>query len=294
MANAPVAYLRSDSCGHALLAVPTLGADQNIVMPAAGGNLAIVGGITDMLSNLLNAEVTVTAAGTTCVADTWYKCTAASADYAITLPAVASNTGKFVGIRVTGTSTFLVTITGNGAELIDGLNTRVLWANEVAVLYCDGATWTKVAGKSIPMASALLLASNQTFSAAATTLLNYKTALYNFGPASMSSPATPKITVKRPGQYRIRAFGVGNNTNASINRLSVLLYKNGSPLLWGGGYSPATTPIRAMVKQVFTLAAGDFLQTYGLYSAGSYTTSVIQPDATGSSNQLSVVEIPTW
>jgi len=104
----------------------------------------------DMLSTLTASEISITGA-TTATISRMHVCSGTSADYTVTLPAVSGNTGKFIGFRMASGLTKLVTLDGNGSETIDGATTRVMWANEAAILYCDGSTWTKVAGKSIPM-----------------------------------------------------------------------------------------------------------------------------------------------
>jgi len=82
-------------------------------------------------------------------------CSGTTANYTLTLPAVSGNTGKIVTIQMSNTLTKLVTVDANGSEMIDGALTRIMWANESCVLYCDGSAWRKVGGRTIPMVSAI-------------------------------------------------------------------------------------------------------------------------------------------
>lgn len=105
---------------------------------------------SDMLSVLTAAEIVITAAGALTIGR-MHNLQGTAADYTVTLPAVAGNAGKFLGIRIDPAATRWFTIDGNAAELIDGALTRAMWRYESAILYCDGVSWTKVAGKSIPI-----------------------------------------------------------------------------------------------------------------------------------------------
>lgn len=135
---------RDNSSGDVL--VYEAGAGWNVFSSGGGGG--------DLLSPLSAAEVSVTAAATLSVGR-MHACSGTSADYAITLPAASGNAGKFVGVRMAPGLTRWVTLTGDGSELIDGSNTRRMWRNEAAILLCDGTRWTKVAGKTVPMACSM-------------------------------------------------------------------------------------------------------------------------------------------
>lgn len=67
---------------------------------------------------------------------------AAGGPVTVTLPAAALNTGRLYVIKKTDLSSNLVTIDGNGSELIDGALTQILGtANEVIGLHCTGSSW---------------------------------------------------------------------------------------------------------------------------------------------------------
>lgn len=107
------------------------------------------GSASDRLSILTAAEISITTTATATIGR-MHVCSGTTSNYAVTLPAVSGNTGKFIGFRMAPGLTKFVTIDGDGTEEIDGALSRVMWANETCELFCDGSAWTKVAGKSIP------------------------------------------------------------------------------------------------------------------------------------------------
>jgi hypothetical protein len=127
---------------------------------AAGGGAA-----SDMLSILTAAEIAVTGA-TTLTLGRMHVCTGTTADYTVTLPAAAGNARKFVGVRMGSPAqlTKMVTVDGNGAELIDNALTRTMGPQETAILFCDGSDWFKWAGRTIPMSAQAVRANVQSIS----------------------------------------------------------------------------------------------------------------------------------
>jgi hypothetical protein len=98
----------------------------------------------------LEVEIEISAAATL-TAQRAHVAVLSNANYPITLPPVASNANKRIEIRIKGNLTKVATLTGNGAELIDGYHSRAMIPGESATLLCDGVQWTKIAGKSISM-----------------------------------------------------------------------------------------------------------------------------------------------
>ncbi len=68
---------------------------------------------------------------------------ATTASFSVTLPTVASaGDGFIISVKKTDSSANTVTIDAAGAELIDGVTTKVLTGQfDAAVLYCDGVEW---------------------------------------------------------------------------------------------------------------------------------------------------------
>lgn len=110
----------------------------------AGGSGADAGTWSAVDVVAINGATTLTAAA---VGKT-HVCSGTTTNYTITLPNPADCAGKILQFQMSGALTKLVTL--SSSQLIDGINQRVMWAGESAVLWSDGATWSKIAGKSIP------------------------------------------------------------------------------------------------------------------------------------------------
>jgi hypothetical protein len=225
-------------------------------------------------------------------------CTATSGNYAITLPAASACSGLILLISIDPTSTYLVTVTGNGSDTIDGSNTRIMWANEVAELKSNGTTWTKIGGKSIPMSGTLGVSGNQTFAAATQTLLAFKNSLDCNAPATFQVAASSEFVILRPGRYHVSLNMLLNATNTSINQPQGVVKKNGTTAIGVANmaaYVAASQSSSTHSSGDVTLAVGDYLQPYGYYNTGSYVTTFNNNDSASPAwNFFKVTEIPTW
>ena len=72
-----------------------------------------------------------------------FLCSAASADYAATLPSAASaGDGFVVGFKKTDATIYMITVTPAGSDTIDGLpNLKLRFLNSQCVLVSDGSNW---------------------------------------------------------------------------------------------------------------------------------------------------------
>jgi len=249
----------------------------------------------DLLANLLYPEVSVLS--TTALDATsfgrMHSCSGTTANYTITLPAVSGNAGKVVGIRMVSSLTKLVTIAGSGAETLDGLNQRVMWANEVAILLCTGTSWTKIAGKSIPMQGWLYKLADQTIptSDVVYKILLDKVHIDNTG--QMADLANNRIYIRRSGSYFMDTQTWVEVYTYPIARHYSRLLKNGTTYSTVDAdksdfYSISRQPIGPHV-----LSAGDYLDLYG---ATSFTSGV-HAFTCGNSPVLShigLTEMITW
>jgi hypothetical protein len=225
-------------------------------------------------------------------AATFHKCTATSADYTVTLPAAASSNGALVGVRIDGSSTKLVTVKGNGAELIDGQNTRVMWANEVAILKCDGSNWCKIGGKSIPMIAKLAGGAQTDLTGSFAHNVYTAMTTVGFDNSSMTNAANAKFKIRRAGYYficgRFQIDGSATSFTGTMGRflMSVKINAGYTALLeicnFVGGQYP-TPPYNEFAP----LAAGDELQMDFQHSLAANTVDI----AAGS---MTVQEVPVW
>lgn len=179
----------------------------------------------DYLGPLTLGELSITGA-TTATINRQHVVTGTAADYTITLPAASGCSGKFLSFRFGPTLTQLsklVTLDGNASETIDGSLTRICWAGESVVLFCDGSNWFKIAGKSIPMIAGLHLTSNQ-IGVVTTTVTKIQLNGSDVNNTGMMCDLTNKnIGIVRPGLYN--AYGCAAAQSApTCNRWITALY----------------------------------------------------------------------
>lgn len=250
---------------------------------------------SDLLSPLLNNEVGVTSAGALNFGK-MHSCTATSADYTVTLPSPSSNAGKLVGIRIASSSTKLVTVDAGAGNTIDGQRTRIMWANEVAILVAngDGTSWTKIAGKTLPMSGGITGSGNLTFASGVTTLLtNWNNSLFLDAPPAFQVLASQRLVALRPGRYTVTIFGAINTTNPSSALCFLVASKNGTAnTAYDEKWSVASNALGLNATLIVSLVVGDYIAPYGTYIGGSFATSYLIADA--GNNFLTVTEIPTW
>lgn len=210
-------------------------------------------------------------------------CSGTAADYTVTLPAAAGNANKLIGFRMSPLLTRFVTLVGydepgTGTGSIDHASSRVLWANESAILFCDGADWFKVAGKTIPL-TAIAAPSGTT---AVNALTNTRIVLNT----SVSDPSTRmvdtsggSIGVKRSGTYKATAQVRYNNTASAAPRLTGGMWRTRSAVTteWiilgetvgtaSGGYTIVQTNV------LVPMLAADTYDLYAWHNAGAGLTA---------------------
>lgn len=260
------------------------------ITPSGGG-----GGGGDLLSTLTSAEISITAA-TTATISRMHVCSGTSADYTVTLPPVSGNVNKLIGFRMASGLTRLVTLDGDGSETIDGALTRTMWGGEAAILFCDGVSWQKIAGKTIPMAAKLTRSTAQTGILTATnTKITLATAAVNIG--SMGDPTTNnRINVRRTAVYEITASWGIPSVFGDGQRIITDVWKNGlntgTRLCINLLLSPAATQSLVCVTSTLEeLTAGDFVELQVAQTTGSTQST---STAAGFVPFLSVVEVPSW
>lgn len=246
----------------------------------------------DRLAASVNSEIQITNTANLTIGYA-HNCVATGSTYTVTLPPVGSNIGLLLSVRIDPSSTVVVTLKGNGTDLINGSNTRIMQANESAELKSTGTQWVKVSGVSIPMSSGLTLTGNQTFANSVSTALTFTTSLFNNGPTALQVAASSRIVIQRPGNYRIN-YQLGIQSNNSSQCWSYgTVWKNGSTSVCTIGQMVIASNDSAMSggAQV-VLAAGDYLTPYFWYSGGSFTTTVFISGATW--NRFELIEIIGW
>lgn len=264
---------------------------------------AVIGSVAgsgyDFVSPLVSAEASIS--GTTTLTSAafgrMHVCSGTSADYAVTLPAVAGNAGKFIGFRMAAGLTKLVTLDGNASELIDGAQTRVMWANETAILMCDGSAWVKISGKSIPMTCEMYPVSALTIAHDVNTKIPLEATVKD-NTGAMADPTTNKhINVKRPGIYRVQGIAYYQPGTQIMDLNHTRIHINGTLAPLGVNIfrlqTPANTGFFNQHDVELTLAAGDWLELYAYHSSQSSASRDVYVNNNAYS-YLAVVEKTTW
>ena len=216
-------------------------------------------------------------------------CTATAAAFTLTLPTAASYAGYQIGVRITPSSTKLVTLASSGGTF-EGLSTRVMWAGESATLESDGTNWIKIAGKTRPMTCQYQDITAIAIATASQTTITFDTiSRDNTGLMASSS----RIYINRPGLYSVKArIGLANAPANSI-RCITTVYKNLATTVIQQEVNAVTgTYLTFVASDDIALIAGDFLQLQFYHAAGvNWSTYGV----TGSSNSaMTVTEIPDW
>jgi hypothetical protein len=242
--------------------------------------------------NQLAAGETVLTGGTTLFPGKLY-ILGGSGAYTVSLPgSPARGVGQLVGVRCAAGLAQPVTVSGNGA-LIDGVATRVLWAQEAATLECDGTNWSKVHGHNRPMLCTLYPSANQTINSYTFTHLNTDTASVD-NTGVMADLTNKRVTIKRAGTYQVLAKVIWNALPGNTVH-QTRIHKNGNGLQ---AVTAVTGPVAAGTAQpalreavVDTFAVGDYLETYAYHEA---LTNQAVFGAAGPFSGIWVTEVPTW
>lgn len=256
---------------------------------AAGG-----GGSSDRLSVLVNTEVSITTTATATISKQ-HVCSGTTANYTVTLPAVSGNTGKYISFRMASGLTKLVTIKGNASELIDGLNTRIMLANETCELYCDGSAWTKVTGKSIRTQCSLsLVGSTVPGTAQTVTASSFQVVAVDTADAGsttgMGDTSAHTITVLRGGSYLVgMTISWVSDVNWTATRTILRARVNSTEAIFAEEPEQSGTYLTYSASKPLVLVAGDVLD-FRCYQNSSGPQFLFG----NSSCFLWVVETPTW
>ena len=242
----------------------------------------------EMLMDVFGAsELSITGTATATIGR-MHLCSGTSADYTVTLPAASGNAGKLIGFRMAPLASLskLVTLDGNASETIDGATTRIMWASEVAILYCDGSNWFKIAGKSIPMIGHATLLTTVSLPNGVATKVNLAASQIDNTGMMVDASTNERINIKRTGHYIVSTGGGINNTSGPSS-LYLRLYRNATNLDAVFCYFVASSyPALSMTIPV-NLNSGDSIETYLQHYAGGTATG-------GTGTYMRVTEVPVW
>jgi len=276
-----------------------------LATPTVANWRAATSGTSDLVTVGPN-EVSIT--GATTLTSTAFGlihvCSGTSADYQVDLPSVSGNAGRIITIRMSNALTRFVTIAGAGGALIDGLATRLMWAQESCVLMCDGTNWTKIAGKSRPMVFSGENGAGITVANATNVLISIATILQNnTGLMNDTVSSIVVCRIRRAGVYALSALATLNRSGsfAGFEAYSMIFLNATTSLatapamlavvptaIDAGGLNTYAHVSYAVTR---TLAANDYLCLGTFQNTGgnmtTRTVNVVRPN-------ISVTEIPNW
>lgn len=215
-------------------------------------------------------------------------CTGAGADYTVTLPSAAACANKVLQFQMSGTLTKLVTLASGDA--IDGSATRVMWAGESAVLWSDGATWRKIAGKTRPFACRI--ARNTALDVTGSVATKVSCSTTSSDPSGLMA-LNGEIKIPRAGVYSLKGlvyyFAV-TTAGAYQTRIHKNDFQSTSTICAPVNYVPGGSYPGTIATADEPLIAGDsvILATYH-NSNTIQSLYVLEP-----LNWLSATEIPQW
>lgn len=245
--------------------------------------------VTIKASNLIDWATPVAVTGGTTITSSGvgkvHLCTGTSADYTVTLPDSGMTAGDLIAFQMGDTTTLTkrITLDATSGNLIDGVQTRVMWSNEVAIIKWDGTNWCKVGGKSVAMSAAISRSSAQTIVTTTFVKIQLNTQDYNNG-MTTDVATNYRITLPRPGLYTCRAYS--NWDLASVTEATILVYKNGSYIALNNDNSTASVYRNVFVVDLPVLAAGDYIEAYVSHVTGA--------DRNIGLGKLSVTEMAPW
>jgi hypothetical protein len=253
--------------------------ETSLTLPTVGGSVTLIANgtatwivIADTDHLAIKSEISITGSTTLTSAafGRTHLISGTAANYSINLPAVSSSTGKTITFRVApiASATRWYTLDGNASETINGSLTRLMWADEVACLFCTGAEWVKLWGRSIPVSCILRRTSAQTIAANTWTHIATTTRVED-NTQSMAVPfgnlTSGRAEVVRPGDYLGSGFGsiggvtVGKEFNAGVSRNNASPQDN--PNAFGTVSIPSSGAGQMSGTGKFVCANGDWIGT---------------------------------
>lgn len=246
---------------------------KNLILQVFGG------------SNVISVTGTVTA-----TINRLHVCSGTTSNYTVNLPAASGNAGQFLVFIMDAALTKFVTLDGNASEKIDNALTRLMWAGETAILYCDGSNWFKIAGRSLPMACTISqTGGNQSISASTVTLITIDTVVLD-NTGAMADVGNSRILSKRVSYYLVSSglsfanlSQISTRTLQQVQVTTVAAYNTET-------YGPIGGYPTLQGCKVISMSVIDYVQLFGFQQ-----TAIAQnTDGISGVTYLSMMEIPQW
>lgn len=265
----------------------------------AVNTLETAGGGGDLLATLTNSISSITTTASPSVYDTMYNCSGTSSNYTVTLPAPTAK--KLIGFKMDHGLTKLVTLSASSGN-IDGQSTRVMWANEVAILLGDGTNWTKITGKSVAMQCQMYQPSGSVSipnAGAVFTAIPTVTVTSDNTSGLMPNTSSGLINIPRKAFYNILVqTALATTTSSGTNAACVLVNGTTAGSLSGPqtylGSGLVIAP--AACNFIYSGNANDTVQlaTYMVGLNGGSALSTYSSGYSQTINGINVVEILAW
>ena len=216
-----------------------------------------------------------------------------------TVAAIIDDTHCAVTVPFPTAGSGLTYSTSGAPYTIDGEQKRIMWANEVAILYSDGYKWTKIAGKSIPMSAGIAMNANQTFANTTVTKMLFDASFGDLrGPTALQEISSSQLRILRSGLYSVRAQFQWYWAAAPATTVNVWVKRNGSTIVAQGGLSTSggNAGVPEAANPSVILTAGDYLTGHAAYYSGSLSPTIYGNTANymGPATFMLMVEVPTW
>ena len=200
-----------------------------------------------------------------------FTCTGTSADYTVSLPTSGMRTGDLLAFVMSAALTKLVTLDASAGKTIDGQQTRVMWASEVAILEWTGTAWLKIAGKSIPMIACAVETATKIIATATYSSPDLDT--YSYGTQQgMHDTTNKRMQCLRAGLYLIDSCVLLESLTGATIIESYLAKNSSSPTAApnGAAFFPATGQYCGPAANfVLSLAVSDFVKHVVWHDKGS-------------------------
>ncbi len=172
----------------------------------------------------------------------------------------------------------------------DYFRTRVMWAGEAAFLYCDGASWRKLFGKSIPMLCSIRRDANQSLTGGVPTKVLFNaTDLDNAG--QMADLANNKIAIVRPSYYSITGQSFFSALASNEPNLASKVYLNGADLYDSNSSGLSAGYVSApIVSKVISMSLADYVELYAFSDANQ----TLYGTPTGPASFITLTENVSW
>jgi hypothetical protein len=249
----------------------------------------------DLFSFLGKPIVSFINVNSTAVAGALNRIKITSSGFSIGLPD-NNAVGAVVGIFIDTASTNVVSVTSSLG--IEGTgNSRIMWAGETAILIMNGASWTKIGGRSLPMSAGMYNSTTVSVPTATNTLVTLDTVISN-NTGLMADTANNRFKIIRTGTYlfiggMFWCVPGGGHTTVSFNFITYT-FDGATQINETAAYCVLGNYPYVGIGFNAPVTAGDFITLYGA-QYGGITQAILGYDIFSAiETQFQLLEFPSW